>query len=429
MRDSLIEAAKDTWLYLDSDGGGWMGFAGGQWHPSTSGPERLAQDITRAFSIKKRTRSSETAVVLRARSHLIRRNPEFDTDRNLLGLPDGKVADIGKDMIRNAVPADLLTRTTEIMPAEGKTPLWDKFLEEVLPDPDIRDWLKRVFGYMITGHVRERILLFCYGSGKNGKSTLIDLLTYLLGARYAVTCEPEVFCLTRDRRHPEERARLEGVRLAASMELKPGAVWNEPFIKTLTGGGDRITARGMYQSSRDFLPQCLLMIPGNEKPETRSVSPALGDRLRLIPFNVRIKKPNLQLGDELRTEAPAILFQLLREAKAYLADGLLPTPADIEVASEEYLRESNPLRGWIEEVTRKADGALTHAVDIVEAVNARAKKGGRDKAFKEHVIYRALDGMGYRQTTPQRRRVFHDIEVVKPADEEGMEQLKQAELD
>ena len=428
MRDALIKSARGEWFYLDSDGGGWMGYAEGLWRRSNGGPEWLAQEVTRAFSIHKRKRSSESAVVLRSRSHLIRHAPEFDTDRNLLGLPDGKVADIGAGVIRDARPDDLLTRRTEIMPAKGYAPRWQRFLEEVLPDPDIREWLVRVLGYMITGHTRERMFLFLYGRGRNGKSTLIDLLTHLLGNHYAVTCDKEMFCLTRNRPHPEALARLEGVRLAASMELETGSAWDEPLIKTLTGGGDRLTARHMYQASRDFLPQCLVVIPANEKPETRSVTPALADRIRLVDFNVRfsVAKSDKTLADTLRKEAPAILFDLLREAKAYLSEGLLPTPEAVAAASKEYLAEANPLLGWIEEVTRKEDKAVTRGVEIAKAVNRRAE-AVHEKPRKEATIYRALEGMGYRKSRPQGKVCFHGITLADTP--EDAEHYEQAELE
>jgi hypothetical protein len=60
-------------------------------------------------------------------------------------------------------------------------PVWERFLERVLPDAGVCAWVQRYMGYALTGDVREQVLAFAYGTGANGKSVLLDVMLGVVG--------------------------------------------------------------------------------------------------------------------------------------------------------------------------------------------------------------------------------------------------------
>jgi hypothetical protein len=67
--------------------------------------------------------------------------------------------------------------------ADAECPRWQRFLEEILPDPDSRAFLQQFFGYCLTpGNWRQRFVIF-QGSGANGKSVAAGMLRRLLDPR------------------------------------------------------------------------------------------------------------------------------------------------------------------------------------------------------------------------------------------------------
>jgi putative DNA primase/helicase len=160
-------------------------------------------------------------------------------------------------------------------------PLWMKFLARITADDDeLQTYLKRAAGYCLTGITREHVMFFLYGTGANGKGVFLNTLSAIWGD-YAAVAPMEMFCESRNDRHPTELAFLCGVRLVIAQETERNQRWAESKIKTLTGG-DPITARYMRQDFFTFAPQFKLMIAGNHKPSLHGVDEAIRRRLHLI---------------------------------------------------------------------------------------------------------------------------------------------------
>ncbi|NIO17288.1 MAG: hypothetical protein GTN70_09905, partial [Deltaproteobacteria bacterium] len=70
---------------------------------------------------------------------------------------------------------------TKIVPARYKqgapAPTWYSFLNDVTNrDVELQRYLQRSVGYALTGLIREHVLFFLYGSGRNGKSTFLNAI-------------------------------------------------------------------------------------------------------------------------------------------------------------------------------------------------------------------------------------------------------------
>lgn len=87
----------------------------------------------------------------------------------------------------------------------AKCPTWLAFLQSVFPAPydDVLPFLKRALGYSLTGSTSEECFFVLYGTGRNGKGTLVKTIAALLGD-YAGTADFSTFIQRRDDGSPRE---------------------------------------------------------------------------------------------------------------------------------------------------------------------------------------------------------------------------------
>src|SRR6202022_2935719 len=78
-------------------------------------------------------------------------------------------------------PEFYMTKITAVAPGDT-CPLWLAFLGRGAGgDAELVQYLKRLFGYALTGITREHALAFLYGTGANGKSVLLSTVAGILG--------------------------------------------------------------------------------------------------------------------------------------------------------------------------------------------------------------------------------------------------------
>lgn len=273
---------------------------------------------------------------------------ELDRDPFLLNVLNGTI-DLRTGELR---PHDRSELHSKLAPVEfdpaATCPRFDAFLAEILPDHDVREFVVRFLGYAMTGDVSEHVLPVFWGSGANGKSTLLGAVAAVLGD-YAGTVPAELLLTTRGDRHPTERAMLQGMRLAIAHESDAGRRLAEGLVKALTGG-DKIPARRMRQDFYEFFPTHKLVLVTNNKPRITGTDAGIWRRLLLIPFTVSIPldRRDPELPAKLRAEAPGILTRLVAGAVEWHREGLRP-PDAVRAATEDYRAAEDRLAPWLEE--------------------------------------------------------------------------------
>jgi putative DNA primase/helicase len=245
-----------------------------------------------------------------------------------------------EDMITKVVPTDFVPGTACTM--------WEKFLARVVPDEQVRAFLRRAVGWTLTGDQSGQCLFFCYGLGANGKSTFLLVLLNLLGKDYAIQATHDLLLSKRDRSHPTERADLFGIRLAVCTELGAGRSFDEVLLKQLTGN-DRIRARRMREDPWEFDPTHHLWISANHRPIIRGTDEAIWRRMTIIPFTVRIPKEerDKKLITKLLKELQGILVWALGGWLECQQRGLDP-PAAVLAATQNYRVEMDVLADFFE---------------------------------------------------------------------------------
>lgn len=332
---------------------------------------------------------------------------ELDADPFLLNVANGTL-DLRTGTLRDHSADDRITKLSPVVyDAAATCPKWEAFLAEVLPDPEVRRFLRSFVGYALTGVIRERVLVFLIGAGANGKSVFLRVVRSVLGD-YAGTMAPELLLAKRGESHPTEVADLCGVRLAVCSEVRIGRAFDECRIKSLTGN-DMVKARKMRADFVEFPPTWKLAIGANHRPAVRDLTDSIWDRLRMVPFPVRVpkEKRNAKLVEELLEEAPGILRWAVEGCMLWQRQGLQEPPAVIE-ATEDYRTDEDWLRRFLGDSCLLDPASRTLAKDIYAAYRGWAAANG-EELHTQKVLGASLKGSGLRSTKSNGKKCWIGI--------------------
>ncbi len=230
-------------------------------------------------------------------------------------------------------------------------PRWEEFLREIFDgDTELIRYIQKAIGYSLTGSTAEQCAFFCYGNGRNGKSTFLDIVSDMMGD-YAVNIQPETIMVQHRSSSGanSDIARLKGARFVTSVEPSEGMKLNEGLIKQLTGG-DKVTARYQYGNEFEFTPEFKLWMGTNHKPVIRGTDTGIWRRVHLIPFTVTIPedKVDKHLLHHLRAELPGILHWAVEGCLMWQREGL-KQPKAVEDATKEYRSEMDVMSAFLDD--------------------------------------------------------------------------------
>jgi putative DNA primase/helicase len=272
---------------------------------------------------------------------------ELDAHTDLLNILNGTI-DLRTGELREHRREDLITKIALVEYApDAKAPTWHRTLERVLPSAALRAFFKKLCGYALTGDVSEQLLAVLYGTGANGKSTVLNALLTVLGD-YGMQAAPDLL-VAKKGSHPTELADLFGMRFVASIEVEDGSRLAESLVKQLTGG-DRIKARRMRQDFWEFEPTHKVLMACNHKPQVRGTDNAIWRRIRLVPFTETIPaaEQDKALPDKLRAEAAGILAWAAEGCLEWRRGGL-QAPEEVREATGAYRAEMDVLGSFLRE--------------------------------------------------------------------------------
>lgn len=280
---------------------------------------------------------------------------EMDFRKDILNVQNGIIDLRTGELMKH----DRAFYCTKIANAEyhkdAKAPLWESFLRSITgDDQELITFLKRSVGYSLTGSTKEQCAFFCYGTGANGKSTFLDIISELLGD-YAMNCQPETIMMksTMSQAAASDIARLKGARMVTTVEPAEGAKLNEGLVKQLTGG-DAVTARFLYGKEFEYRPEFKIWMATNHKPVIRGTDEGIWRRIRLIPFTVTIPpdKQDKNLLYKLKKEMNGILAWAVEGCMEWQREGL-NMPKVVMEAVQEYRSEMDILKTFLDECTEQ----------------------------------------------------------------------------
>ncbi len=346
----------------------WLVWTGARWEKDDAGrAHRLAKETVRGIyqeaaeagdedrrkALAKHAARSESADKIRAMLELARSElpvapDELDADPMVLNAKNGTI-DLRTGELREHRREDLITK---LAPAEyrpdAEAPAWGAFLERVLPDEELRGFVRRAAGYSASGDTSEQCLFINHGVGANGKSTFHEAAAAALGD-YAMRAPTDMLLARRSGAVPNDVARLKGARFVSAAETEDGRRLAESLVKDLTGQ-DTITARFMRAEFFDFKPTHKLHLSTNHKPEIRGTDAAIWRRIRLVPWTVTIPpaEQDKKLSEKLRGELAGVLAWIVRGCVEWRHEGL-KAPDAVRKATGAYRSEMDVIGAFIED--------------------------------------------------------------------------------
>lgn len=347
---------------MDAGPGTWHAFNGTKWVPITKAEMKsvaIAIGKTSAKSMMSAINSAEGLQDLQAHLEDFDHQPYLFNVRNgtlnldpapeEIEIEPGRVVTFPPDWSWEFQPHDKADRLSQVAGCDydhsAQCPQWYAFLRQVLPDPEVREWLQRLIGYAMVGNQTEAVFPVLYGKGANGKSTFVDIVSTLFGD-YQCVAEKSLFKTTRGDTHPADRAVLINKRLARSEEL-PDVDLDEPKIKGLTGG-DKISGRGMRENFKEWEPTHTFLAHSNTRPRLSGSDDGIWRRTVIIPFEVKISEAEADpyLRFKLRRELPGILNWALTGYENYCSKKLT-RPEVLQTIVSDYRNESDTVNPFV----------------------------------------------------------------------------------
>lgn len=294
--------------------------------------------------------------IIRTEPVILVNTHELDLNKNVLGCANGAV-DLtnGKLLKPNRLERITIASDTKYDPS-ATCPVFVQTVRDAFYDNEpMVAFFQRLMGYTLLADPSEDLIVIPYGTGSNGKSTILGAIRDALGG-HAVTAGNETFMGSAGSNAGAPRddvLRLRGRRFVYVTEPDDDKELREGLIKSMTGG-EEMSARTAYSSTYvQFTPTWTVILPTNHKPIIKGDDFGIWRRIMLIPFlrnfstDDTIVKDNAR-GDKLALELEGILTWLVQGALEYQRVGLSPPP-EIEAARDEYKKDMDLLAEWLEE--------------------------------------------------------------------------------
>lgn len=220
---------------------------------------------------------------------------------------------------------------------DARCPVFDKYLNRVLPDKDCRKVLAEYMGYIFINTLKLEKALILYGSGANGKSVFFEIVNAILGDENI--CSYSLQNLTKYDSY--QRAELSNKLLNYASEIN-GKLETSIFKQLVSG--EPVEARQIYGKPFTMREYGKLMFNCNELPKEVEQTNAFFRRFLIIPFNQTI--PESEQDPEL---AKKIIASELSGVFNWLLDGLR------RLLSQKKFTQSEIVRNQIEAYRRESD--------------------------------------------------------------------------
>jgi len=410
----------------------WFLYDGTRWAPDERGHVvKLAHETARSvfkdaahetdeakqkeiakFAVASQNKNRIDGMLSQAKPYLAVSMDELDRDPWDLNCANGTL-DLRTGELRAHDPANLITRVAPVeYDPEATCPRFKQFLKETLVDEAVITFMKRYAGYTLTGITRERLFAILWGGGKNGKTTLVELLQDTMGD-YSTNTDTETILAKKYQGVGNDVAALKGARFVSAAEVERGRRLAESKVKQLTGS-DTVTARFLFGEPFDFRPQFKLWLSTNNKPVIQGTDDAIWDRIRLVPFTQRFEgaRQDPKLSEKLREELPGVLAWMVRGCLEWQEHGL-GEPETVKAATDQYRQDMDTLAAFIEDRCIVRRDAVAQATPLYKEYRMWCDDTGErpetQKTFGMRLTERGFESARSSSGVNKGRKVWHGI--------------------
>ena len=228
----------------------------------------------------------------------------------------------------------------------AKCPMFQRFLDDVLPDKDCQKVLAEYMGYVFTVGMNLQKVLMLYGPGSNGKGVVFQVLYEMLG-RDANVSNYSLQSLTRPESY--ERADLGNRLLNFGTEIN-GRV--ESSIFKQLASCEPVQVRQIYGRPYIMTRYGKLLFSCNQLPTDVEQTHAYFRRFIIIPFNKIIKDEDVdpELGGRIvANELPGVFNWVLDGLRRLIRNKKFTPSEVVKEQVERYKKESDSVAMFIDE--------------------------------------------------------------------------------
>lgn len=341
---------------------------------------------------------------------------KFDQNRMLFNCANGTI-DLKTGELRSPCREDYITTLSSVQydPA-AECPLWLEFLSDVTGgNGELVRYLQRAVGYSLTGLTVEHCMFILWGTGRNGKSTFLEVIQHLMG-EYSKAAHMNTFMQKKqDEGIPNDLAALASARFVSATESDDGKRLAEAKIKQITGG-DTVTARFLHKEFFQFQPQFKIWLGTNHKPTIYGTDEGIWRRIRLIPFEVYIPdgKKDEKLTQKLISEASGILNWALQGLEEYRLNGMME-PDIVKASTDDYRASQDWMSRFLGEVTEPSPEDNIPARKLYEKYKDWCDRTGefklKEPKFAEGMQQKGMKSKEKRQNDGSKKMAYEGMKL------------------
>lgn len=335
----------------------------------------------------------------------------FEQPVNLLNFKNGVFDITTGELLEHSPDIPFLFELPVIYDPEAKCPVWEKFLQDVVYPEDL-DFLQEICGYLLLRDYVFAILVILLGHGRNGKTTLINVLSSILGSENVTHLPLQTLAVDRF-----SKAKLYKKHANLCSEIGSKEIRDTGGIKDLTGR-DRITVRNIHQDFFSFINYAKLMFSCNLLPEIKDDTPAMKARLVLIEFPNTFERgtpefdPNI--GNKLLGESSGILNWMIVGLKRLLQNKNLSEHRGFD--DIQAYQEKIPVKMFVDEFVEYNPLLETQKETVYKKYQEFCKRENFpimndvwfSRQFKQHGPLRMIEG---RPKKDGRKRTWRGIKI------------------
>ena len=317
---------------------------------------------------------------------------KLDTNPNLLCF-NNCVVDFEAGTHRKGRPDDYISKCTNIdyipyddlSKKEYQNIVGDvrRFMKQLFPVDELERYMWQHTASCLIGTNHNQTFNIYLGSGANGKTMLVELMSKALGS-YKGTVP--ITLVTQKRNSiggtSSEVVQLQGTRYAVMQEPSKGDKINEGIMKEITGG-DPIQARALFKDTVTFVPQFKLVVCTNTLFDIASNDDGTWRRIRLCDFQSKfVEKPfederrfpkseyphqypvDKSLNAKFTTWAPVFMSMLVNIAQE--TKGLVIDCPLVLASSERYREGQDYLAEFVSDKIEECPGKRVKKTELME---------------------------------------------------------------
>ena len=362
---------------------------------------------------------------------------KLDQNPYLLCFSNG-VIDFKAKKHRAGQPDDYISKCTNIDYIQLKPshdPIVSRiktFMDQLFPNKQLRGYMWEHLASVLIGTLDNQTFNIYTGSGRNGKSCLVDLMGKVLGA-YKGTVPSTLITQKRTSigSTSSEVVALMGTRYAVMQEPSKGDRINEGIMKEITGG-DPIQGRALFKDTVTFIPQFKLVVTTNVLFDIKSNDDGTWRRIRVCDFEAKFLEKPYQ--DELHFPKDQFPFQFPLDKKmdenfvewapifasmlvdiAYENQGNVKDCDVVLASSNEYREGQDYLAEFAKEKIVKAEGGKIQKSEVVQTFREWFQTNYGNGIPKARELYDYMNARYGRY----KKGGWHNVKIAYDEDEVG----------